>query len=279
MKVRGLLCDLDGVVYRSAQACEGAIEGLDSARRAGVQILFLTNNASRPPAEVAQHITDLGFATLPEEVLGASEVAARVVSHQVSAGQLPLQDRAVLAVGGPGVGMALDDAGLRWIDARRLRKLLAAGQSIPEIGAVVQGYGPEVSIADLTEAAYAIRAGATWYATNDDLTLPTDRGLAPGNGSLLAAVAAATGQDPQVTGKPHQPAYTVALERLGLRRHEVLVVGDRLDTDIAGAKVAGVRSALVLTGVTTRAEAVTAAEHEYPDWIAETIPDLAHLWS
>lgn len=279
MRVRGLLCDLDGVVYRSDQACPGAIEGLTSARAAGVQILFLTNNASRPTAEVAEHLTGLGFPTHPDEVLGAAQVAADVVRHQVQAGELDLRDAVILAVGGPGVGMALEDVGLPWCATDSFREQARAGRPSPRVAAVVQGYGPQVGVADLAEAAYAIGAGARWFATNDDATLPTDRGLAPGNGSLLAAVATATGSSPQVTGKPHSPAYLVALERMSVARHEILVLGDRLDTDIAGAQAVGLRSALVLTGVSTRTEAAAAPDHQRPDRVVETILDLAHLWS
>ena len=278
-RVRGLVCDLDGVVYRGEHACDGAVEGLTSAREAGVRLLFMTNNASRTPEDVAAHISSLGFPTRPSEVLTASQVGARTVAERRERGQLRLDDGGVvLAVGGEGVGVALTDEGLPWVSAPQARD--AAGTEAPlRVAAVLQGYGASVAVSDLTEAVYAVRAGAVWVATNDDATLPTARGLAVGNGSLVAAVANATGSRPEVVGKPHAPAYRMALSRIGVPLEECLMLGDRLGTDIAGAVAVGMRSALVLTGVSTAEEAAAADTHERPDHVAARIPDLAHLWS
>lgn len=279
MTVRGILCDLDGVVYRGDQACPGAVEGLMAAREAGVRLLFMTNNASRPPQVVAEQLSGLGIPTTAAEVLNASQVAAQVLRERRDRGELQLGDHAVvLAVGGEGVGAALTEAGLPWVGPAQVREAASGGSPLPVV-AVVQGYGPELCVADLTEAVYAVRSGVTWIATNDDSTLPTERGLAIGNGSLVAAVANATGVLPEVVGKPHPPAYRVAVERLGMPVEDCLMLGDRLDTDIAGAAGVGLRSALVLTGVSTRAEAEHAPPGLRPDHVAPTIPDLQHLWS
>lgn len=276
MTYRGLLCDLDGVVYRGAQPCPGAVEGLAQARAEGVQLLFMTNNASRTPETVAEQLVSLGVEAAADEVLTASQVAAAVLATDHP--ELREDGLPVLAVGGPGLPAALRQVGLEPVSAVQVGAA-AAGSSPVEVAAVVQGYGADIAVLDLTEAAYAVRAGATWIATNDDATLPTARGLAPGNGSLVAAVAHATGQRPLVVGKPHTPAYDVALERLGLPRDECLMLGDRLDTDIAGARAAGIASALVLTGVSTEQEARTAPPEHRPDHLAPTIPDLSFLWS
>lgn len=273
--IRGILCDLDGVVYRAHQPCPGAVDGLADARSAGVRVLFMTNNASRAPQEVAEQLTDLGVPTGADDVLTASQVAAQALAER--RGDLRDGGR-VLAIGGPGVAEALREAGFDPCTSEEARELDRSGRA-EVVGAVVQGYGPDVGVPDLTEGAYRIRAGATWVATNDDATLPTERGLAPGNGSLVAALAQATGSTPLVTGKPHAPAYDVALQRLGLPVEQALMIGDRLDTDIAGANAVGLRSALVLTGVSTREEADAAPDDERPDEIAATIPDLRHLWS
>lgn len=279
MTLRGILCDLDGVVYRGDQACEGAVEGLLGARAAGVRLLFMTNNASRPPEDVAAHISRLGVPVEAGEVLNASQVAAEVLSGRRDRGELSLDGGAtVLAVGGVGVGAALDQVGLPWASPADVRERARSGDPLA-VTAVVQGYGPQVGVTDLTEAVYAIRSGAAWVATNDDATLPTERGLAMGNGSLVAAVAHATGTLPEVVGKPHAPAYRIAVERLGLDLEECLMLGDRLDTDIAGAAAVGLRSALVLTGVSSRAEAEDAPRELRPDHVAATIPDLRFLWS
>ena len=276
--LHGILCDLDGVVYRGDAPCDGAVEGLALAREAGVRILYMTNNASRTPQAVADQLQGLGVAAGPDDVLTASQVAAAEVAALRSQGRLTVDDeRPVLAVGGAGVGVALDEHGLAWITTTRQRERSGA-TGVADVAAVVQGYGPRLDVQDLTEAAYAIRQGAAWIATNDDATLPTTRGLAVGNGSLVAAVRSATGMRPTVVGKPHSTAYEVALDRLGLRSQDCLMIGDRLDTDIAGAARAGVPSALVLTGVSTADEVSSLEPSLRPDHVVDTIGDLAHLW-
>ena len=270
-----MLCDLDGVVYRAHEPCPGAVEGITTARERGVKVLFMTNNASRTPDDVAAQLTGLGLATTADDVLTASQVAAALVAKEyptVAEGGTG----SVLAVGGPGVGVALESHGLRWVGASTVRGSLSS-QPV-QVDVVVQGYGPDVDVTDLSEATYAVADGAAWVATNDDATLPTERGLAPGNGSLVAAVRHATGAAPQVVGKPHAHAYLEALARLGLPQDDCLMVGDRLDTDIAGARAIGLRSALVLTGVSTREEADSGPESMRPDLIVDSLTELAHLW-
>lgn len=279
MTIRGILCDLDGVVYRGEHACPGAVEGLQAARLAGVKVLFMTNNASRTPADVAEHLNRIGVDARPEEVLTASQVAAQVVAQRVADGELRLPGFAtVLAVGGEGVGEALTEVGLPWRTPAQVR-IGHAAHDHTEIAVVVQGYGADLTAVDLSEAVYALGDGAAWIATNDDQTLPTARGLAIGNGSLLAAVRTASGREPEVVGKPHAPAYERAMAALGLPIEECLMIGDRLDTDIRGAAAIGLQSALVLTGVSTAQEAEQAPREARPDHVVNTIPDLEFLWT
>ncbi len=273
MSIKAIIFDLDGVVYVGAEPCPGAVEGIASAREDGLQVLFMTNNASRTPEHVADHLTELGIAATSGEVLNSSQVGAAHLAAMRDADD-SLEDPLVLAVGGPGVQSALIGSGFSCVRAA----------DVPDDGpqrpfwAVLQGYGPEMRVHDLHEAAYAINAGALWVATNSDATLPTKRGFAPGNGALLAAVTHGTGVSPDVVGKPFPRSYQIALERLGLPADEVLAVGDRLDTDIEGANAAGLPSALVLTGVNDRGDAEAADEARTPTYIEETIPDLRHLW-
>lgn len=274
-QVEALIVDLDGVVYTGGEACPGAAAGLQDARDAGVALLFMTNNASRTPEQVAEHLGSVGVPASPDEVLTSSQVGAAHLAELREQEGLADQDPLVLAVGGPGVVEALREVGLSLVTAAQSRE---QGGPRGAVWAVLQGYGPDMMVRDLHEAAYAITAGAHWVATNTDATLPTPRGLVPGNGALVAAVTHGTGATPVVAGKPHGPAYRIALERLGLPADRVLAVGDRLDTDIDGALDAGVPAALVLTGVSTRAEADALASERRPQHIAETIPDLAHLW-
>jgi glycerol-1-phosphatase len=270
--LQALLCDLDGVVYRGGLPCPGAVEGLARARAAGLRILFLTNNAGHTPEGIAAHLRQLGVAADPDEVLTSSMVAADHLAHRLESGAeaAPRQGSAVLAVGGPGVRTSLERAGVPAVSATEL-----ADGSGPPVWAVVQGYGRDVCVQDLTEATYAIRAGAQWIATNTDATLPSERGLAPGNGSLLAAVATATGRDPDlVVGKPHAPAYEHALRLLQAPPAAVLAVGDRLETDIEGARRAGLPTVLVTTGVHGPDDVAAAPPERRPDRIIATLLDL-----
>lgn len=269
--LQALLCDLDGVVYRGGQPCPGAVEGLAAARAAGLRILFLTNNAGHTPEGVAATLRGMGIDATAEEVLTSSMVAARYLAGEVEQGRCrPAEGSVVLAVGGAGVRTSLDRAGLATVGAAEL-----GDDDGPPVWAVVQGYGPDVCVRDLTEATYAIRAGATWIATNTDATLPTERGEAPGNGSLLAAVATATGRRPDVVvGKPHAPAYEVALRLLDAPAEAVLAVGDRLETDIEGARRAGLPTVLVTTGVHGPEDVAAAPPEARPDRIVATLLDL-----
>ncbi len=254
-----VVCDLDGVVYRGPTAVPGAVDAL---RGLDVPVLYATNNASRPPEEVAAHLRDLGLPCTPDAVATSSQAGAWLLSERVEPGS------PVLAVGGAGVALALTEAGLRPVapdDAATGGPLVA----------VLQGYGPQVSATDLAEAAYAVQGGALWVATNTDTTLPTDRGVAPGNGSLVGAVANAVGRAPDVVaGKPAPPLYLLCAARLGVEPAAVLAVGDRLDTDIEGAVAAGIDSLLVLTGVDDLRACLDAPAHRRPTWVA---PDLSAL--
>lgn len=239
-RYRALVCDLDGVVYRGQRAVTGAVETLTNAMARGVRVAFATNNASRSSADVLAHLESLGLDPPTEpprsiSVVTSAEAAACLVQREVSPGS------PVLAVGGPGVSEALVAAGL---------VAFSAGDShrFPEALAVVQGAGPDVTWRDLAEAAYRIQQGALWVATNQDMTIPTSRGLAPGNGALAEAVRAAAGVEAQFAGKPAPALYELALERVAVSREHTLVVGDRLDTDITGAIAVGLDSLVVLSG-------------------------------
>ena len=240
-----LLLDLDGVVYIGPRAVPAAIENLDQARARGLRCGYVTNNASRPPQVVAQHLRDLGLTVGDEEVVTSAQEGAELLAGRLAVGGQ------VLAVGGPGVADALAEVGLtpvtRWADG---------------VVGVLQGFGPEVGWRDLAEASYAVTGGATWVATNPDLTVPTPRGTAPGNGQLTAVVQRTTGVDPAVTGKPGRGLFDLAVRRCG--GQHPLAVGDRLDTDIAGAVNAGLDSLLVLTGVTDVAALLSARPGERP---------------
>lgn len=243
------LLDLDGVVYVGSEAVPGVAQALAAARAAGMRLGFVTNNASRTPEAVARHLSDLGVAAEPGDVITSAQAAASVVAEQLGAGAR------VLPLGGSGVPAALTAAGLT---------VVLSADEAP--AAVVQGYGPEVSWAHLAEAVVAVRAGARHVATNADATIPSPRGILPGNGALVGVVSAVTGRAPLVTGKPDPAMHAECVRRTGARRP--LVVGDRLDTDIEGARRAGAPSLLVLTGVTEPGGLLAAPPGQRPDLLA-----------
>ena len=250
-----IVCDLDGVVYRGDPAVPHAVEALSAV---GIPIQFATNNASRPPRQVADHLRRLGLDITDDSVATSSQAAAWVLTRHLEPGA------AVLAIGGEGVAQALRESGFVPVTSVDDRP-----------AAVVQGYGPDVSATDLAQAAYAVQRGALWLATNTDHTLPTADGFAPGNGALVLAVGAAVGRGPElVAGKPDEPLYLMCAERLGVAPNRVLAIGDRLETDIEGAHQAGMDSLLVLTGVHGVSDAAAAPPQARPTWMA---PDLRAL--
>jgi HAD superfamily hydrolase (TIGR01450 family) len=243
------LLDLDGVVYVGPDAVPGVPDALADARKAGMRLGFVTNNAARTPDEVARHLVELGVPAEGSDVITSAMAAATVVAERFGTGAR------VLAVGGPGVAAALRAAGLTVVDRAEDR---------PQ--AVVQGYGREVGWPQLAEAVVAVRNGARHVATNADSTIPSPRGPLPGNGAMVAVVRNVTGQEPLVTGKPDPAMHAECVRRTGAQRP--LVVGDRLDTDIEGAARAGAASLLVFTGVTDPATLLAARPDHRPDLLS-----------
>lgn len=244
-----LLLDLDGTVYLGGQVIPHVVEALIEASQRGARPMFVTNNASRPPAEVAAVLNGMGVAAADSDVLTSPEAAASMLAQTHPAGSK------VLIVGAKALSDAVADAGLAPVR-------LATDQPV----AVVQGHSPDTGWRDLAEACIAIRSGVDWVASNTDVTLPTDRGLLPGNGAMVEALKAATGRTPRVAGKPNRPLLDEAVRRAGSKRP--LVVGDRLDTDIEAAVLAGLPSLLVLTGVSTAIDLLEAPSSRRPTHVS-----------
>lgn len=247
-----LLLDLDGTVFRGHAPTPAAVETLQGVP---CRSLFVTNNASRSADEVAAHLGELGFTATTDQVVTSAQSAARMLAERLPAGAK------VLVVGTEALAAEVEARGLAPV------RLFA-----DEPVAVIQGLSMSLGWPELAEAALAIRAGALWVTANLDVTLPTERGLVPGNGSLVAALRAATGTEPLVAGKPAPALMQDALARG--RFHTPLVVGDRLDTDIAGANASGLPSLMVLTGVSTAGDALTAAADHRPTYIGEDLRTL-----
>ncbi|MGW0562025.1 HAD hydrolase-like protein [Streptomyces sp. NPDC003016] len=243
------LLDLDGVVYAGGEAIAHAVDALGAARQGGMHLAYVTNNALRTPDAVAGHLTELGVPAEAGDVITSAQAVARLIADQIP------QGARVLVVGGDGLRVALRERGLVPVES---------ADDGPE--AVAQGYGgPDMPWARLAEASYAVARGLPWFASNTDLTIPSPRGIAPGNGAAVEVVRIATGAEPQVAGKPLPPMHRETILRTGAERP--LVVGDRLDTDIEGANAGGVDSLLVLTGVTDAAQLLAAAPKYRPTYV------------
>ncbi|MDX2375685.1 HAD-IIA family hydrolase [Microbacterium sp. LRZ72] len=257
--VDAVLADLDGVVYAGHRALPHAVEALLAAvpgRRLG----YITNNASRTDATVAAQLADFGLPAAPDDVITSPQAAVRLLRDLVPAGSR------ILAVGGEGLVVELQKAG--YVVVRR---------ADDDPAAVVQGFAPHVAWTDLAEAAYALAqpeeaGGIPWIATNTDWTIPQARGVAPGNGTLVSAVHTAVGRLATVAGKPETPIYEEAVARFGAA--SPLFIGDRLDTDILGAQRAGIRSALVLTGIDRPKHLLAAPAGSRPDFVLGDLREL-----
>jgi ribonucleotide monophosphatase NagD (HAD superfamily) len=188
-------------------------------------------------------------------VVSSSQAAAELLASLLPAGA------AVMITGSPALAQEIELVGLKPVHS-------AAEHPV----AVVQGFNPEIGWKDLAEASYVVAGGALWVATNTDMSIPQARGMAPGNGTLVAAVSAATRQFPRVAGKPEAPLFHAAAKRLAAERP--LVVGDRLDTDILGGNRAGFATVAVLTGVDTRETILAARADERPDFLIEDLTGL-----
>jgi HAD superfamily hydrolase (TIGR01450 family) len=249
------LLDLDGVVYRGPEPVVHAADALAAARAIGMRLTFVTNNALRTPDEVARRIKAAGVEAETKDIATSAQAAATLLAQRLPAGGK------VLVAGGEGLRIAVRERGLEPVSRADEGPL-----------AVVTGYDPELTYARLAEAVLAIFAGAVWIASNTDVTLPSDRGLLPGAGAIVAFISAATKATPQVAGKPEPALHEEATRRSAAQRP--VVVGDRLDTDIEGANGVGAPSLLVLTGIATLAELVHAERVHRPTYLAADLRGL-----
>ena len=254
-----VLADLDGVVYAGPGALPFAVDSLNLAAES-VRLGYITNNASRTDASVAEHLSSLGLRVGPSDVVTSPQAAMRLMAEIIPA------PATILVIGGDGLVDEVQKAGYT---------VTRSADDAPS--AVVQGFAPEVAWTDLAEAAFALKVpeeegGIPWIATNTDWTIPRERGVAPGNGTLVSAVHTAVGRLATVAGKPEKPIFEEALARFGARK--ALFIGDRLDTDIMGANRVGIDSVLVLTGIDRPKHVLAAPEGSRPTFILGDLREL-----
>ena len=254
-----VLADLDGVVYTGPGAIPFAVESLNRAAET-MRVGYLTNNASRTDQTVADHLSDLGLGAVATDVVTSPQAAVRLLADEVPAGAL------VLVIGGEGLVVEVEKGGF-----------IVTRSADDTPAAVIQGFSPDLGWKDLAEAAFALHPRADgveipWIATNTDWTIPVARGIAPGNGTLVAAVHTAVGRLPIVAGKPEVAIFTEAVNRFGAQ--QALFIGDRLDTDILGANRAGIPAVLVLTGIDKAKQALAADAASRPKYILDDLRQL-----
>ncbi|SDP05934.1 Haloacid Dehalogenase Superfamily Class (subfamily) IIA [Microbacterium sp. ru370.1] len=255
-----VLADLDGVVYAGPGALPHAVDSLNRAQAEGRRLGYITNNASRTDASVAEHLNSLGLQVVADDVTTSPQAAMRLMKDLVPAGST------LLVIGGEGLIVEVEKAGF-----------VVTRSADDSPAAVVQGFAPEVGWKHLAEAAYALatpveEGGIPWVATNTDWTIPQARGIAPGNGTLVSAVHTAVGRLATIAGKPERPIFDEAVTRTGAT--SPLFIGDRLDTDIQGARTAGMPSLLVLTGIDRPKQVLAAPPAQRPDYIVEDLRQL-----
>lgn len=247
-----LLLDLDGTVWEGGEAIPYAVEAINAS---GVPALYITNNASRSADEVARMLQEIGLHVSEGDVVTSAQAALQLASEHLEPGD------PVLVLGAPSFRDLVSRSGYRVVDN---------ADEQPRV--VFHGHNPETGWRELSEAALAIQRGATYLASNLDTTLPMQRGFMVGNGSMVAAVTSATGVSPQAAGKPEPAMFLQGAAKLGATRP--LAVGDRLDTDIAGAVAAGIPALHVATGVSGPLALIEAPKEQRPTYVAEDFRSL-----
>lgn len=252
--LRAFCIDMDGVLYRGETALSGAREFVEFLRVRGIPHLFLTNNASRTPRQYVEKLLQMGIRTQPESILSSAQVAVSDLER------IAQRDDRIFLLGSAGLREALAIAGL------------TLAERYSEASYVLVGLDTTVTYEKIAQAALAIQRGAKFLATNGDRSFPTERGLEPGAGAILAAITATTGVTPKLYGKPEPEMFEHAIRILGTPPAATAMLGDRYETDILGAARAGFTTIAVTTGVGRAADFEAAIPP--PDYIFPSVVEL-----
>ena len=257
--IRALIIDMDGVLWHGNQAIQGLAEFFAVLREKNLRFVLATNNASSTPQQYVNKLAGMGVAVELGEIMTSAMATAMYLAERHD----PAQTR-VFVVGEDGALQALQEQGFILTGLYEIN-----GESSKGADIVVCGKDHSINWDKLATATLNIRAGAEFIGTNGDNTLPTELGLIHGNGAILAALTTATGVNPTIIGKPEPIMYQQAIARLGASLDETIAIGDKLETDILGAVRTGIRSLMVLTGVSSEADLKTIAYQ--PTWV---MPDI-----
>ena len=252
--IQAIILDMDGVLWRAETPIGDLPAIFNEFDRRGWQVVLATNNATRSPEQYLEKLVAYGVKQLERwQIINSAMAAAHYLKQQHPEGGN------VFVIGQDGIYQALAAEGF-------------SPSEDEDVIAVVVGMDRSISYDKLSQATLLIRAGVPFIGTNPDRTFPTPKGLVPGTGAILAAIQAATDQQPYILGKPGPAMYSIALERLNVKPIQTLAIGDRLETDIAGAQTLGCLTAVVLSGVSTSEEVNTWKPA--PDFIAEDLTSL-----
>lgn len=255
--IKALILDLDGVLWRDTTPIGNLHENFNRICARGLKVALATNNATKTVDEYVEKLAGFNVSIEPWQVISSAVAAAEVLGKRFPAGG------AIFIVGENGIQRALEERGFT--------PIVDPADETPPV-AVLSSFDRSVTFGKLRRATLHIRAGVPFYGTNPDKTFPTPAGLIPGSGAILAFLEAATSAEPIIIGKPQATMMYMALERLGTSPEETLVVGDRLETDIAAGQAAGCKTALVLSGVSTKEQA--DKWQPAPDFIVDQLKTL-----
>lgn len=238
-QIKALIIDMDGVLWKGDAPIGDLPVNFDRIRERGLKFVFATNNGTRTAEQYITRLQSFGVDVEPWQVITSAQAAAFMLSQKFPRGTK------VFMIGGEGVRVALEESGFELLPIEQAQ----------DAEAVMMGLDREITFQKMCEATLLVRKGIPFYATNPDKTFPTPRGEIPGAGAWLSVVITATGVQPVIAGKPFPYLMELALEKLGTSKAETLVLGDRLDTDIAAGQAVGCPTALVLSGVSSKLEA------------------------
>ena len=256
LNIKALILDMDGVIWRGDAPIGDLAGTFDRIQQRGLKFVFATNNGTKTPEEYQQKLADLGVRIETEQVVTSALGVSFMLAQKYPKGTK------IFMIGEGGIRVALEEKGFE----------ILSTESAREAQIFVMGIDRTINFMKVAEATLLVRAGIPFYTTNTDMTFPTPRGEIPGNGSWLSVITSATGVEPIVAGKPFPYLMELSLERLGTNKEETLIVGDRLETDIAAGQNVGCPTALVLSGVSSQ----TQADAWTPkiDMIAESLAEL-----
>lgn len=254
--IKALILDMDGVIWKADAPIGDLAATFQRIRARGLEYVFATNNSTKTSQQYVDRLKEFGVEVEPWQVVTSSQAAARAIAQSFPRGTK------ALVIGEDGLRIPIEQEGLE----------LVSLENASEAKVVVMGMDRSVSFEKLSEAALLVRRGIPFYATNTDKTFPTPRGQIPGAGAWISVITTATNVQPIVAGKPFPFLMDLSLEKLGTKNEETLVVGDRLETDIAAGQAVGCPTALVLSGVSTREQA--ANWKPTPDLIVEDLNEL-----